>query len=707
MHPRPARRVLLAVLFTAIPSAAFAAFSPAPPPTRTAVVTDTLHGVPIADPYRWLEDKDAPETRTWVRAQMAYTMDQLGKVAGRDQVVAALAKYTRVDARTIPAVRGKRLFFTTRKADQQQPVLVMRETSDGQDVVLVDPNPMSPDHTTSVTLVNTSLDGRMLVYGIRKGGEDEIELHVYDVDKKAEVAGGLPKGRYFGVALDKQNKGFWYSRWAPEGSRIRYHRLTDDAAKDALVYGEGLGPTEIPAAGLSDNGRWLLIGVFVGSSGDDTRYYIKNVESNGPIVTIADTIHSAINVDMADDQLVIETNWKAPHHRVLVADAKKPQVQFWKEIVPESPDATIDNMTLAGGKIYLTVLQNVASKLRVYSLDGTAGGEVPLPGIGSLGSNQGGSGGMYGEWAGKEGYFQFSSFNRPPTIYRYDFTSGNAGAWWTSSAPFKADDYEVRQFTIRSTNDARVPFFVVARKGTPVDGSNKVLMGGYGGFNVSVTPAFSPFIAAWLELGGVYVSTNLRGGSEFGEAWHKDGMLANKQHVFDDFLNITQWVLTHGYCKREGLGINGGSNGGLLVGAAMTQRPDLYGAVLCQVPLLDMLRYDRFLVAKFWVPEYGSATNAEQFDWLRAYSPYQRVKTGVKYPAVMFVTGDSDTRVDPLHARKMAALMQSLNGDNPVLLHYDVSSGHAGGKSVDKSIEDNADLLQFLRWRLGMVPPTP
>ena len=693
-------RFLLAALLAALPSAALAAFSPAPPPTRVQVVTDTLHGVPIADPYRWLEDKDAPETRTWVKAQMAYTMDQLGKIAGRDQVVATLAKYGRVDSRTVPALRGKRLFFTTRKADQQQAVLAMRETSDGPDQVLVDPNPMSPDHSTSVALITTSIDGKMLIYGIRKGGEDEVELHVYDVDKKADVPGGLPKARYFGVSLDKQKQGFWYARWAPEGSRIRYHKLTDDPAKDVLVFGDGLGPTEIPSAGLSDNGRWLLIGVFVGSSGDDTRYYIKNVESNGPIVTIADTLHSSINLDTADDQLVIETNWKAPHRHVFVADAKKPQPQFWKEIVPESPDATIDNVSCAGGKVYVTVLQNVSSKLRVYSIDGKAAGEVPLPGIGSIG-------GMSGEWTGKEGYFQFSSFNRPPTIYRYEFGTGNAGPWWTSSAPFKSDDYEVRQFTIRSTGDARVPFFVVQRKGTAMDGTNKVLLGGYGGFNVSVTPAFSPFIAAWLDLGGVYVSANLRGGSEFGEAWHRDGMLANKQHVFDDFLNVTQWLLVHGYCKREGLGINGGSNGGLLVGAAMTQRPDLYGAVLCQVPLLDMLRYDRFLVAKFWVPEYGSATNAEQFDWLRAYSPYQRVKPGVKYPAVMFVSGDSDTRVDPLHARKMAALMQSLGGDNPVLLHYDVSSGHAGGKSVDKSIEDNADLLQFLRWRLGMVPPTP
>src|SRR5215831_5264524 len=319
MNPRTAGRVLIAALFAAtVPSAALAAFSPAPPPTRVQVVTDTLHGVPIPDPYRWLEDKDSPDTRAWVKAQMAYTMDQLGKVAGRDQVVAVLAKYSKVDARSTPFVRGKRVFFTTRKADQQQAVLAMRGTSDGPDVVLVDPNPMSADHSTSVNLVTVSLDGKLLIYGIRKGGEDEIELHVYDVDKKTDVPGGLPKARYFGVSLDKQKQGFWYARWAPEGSRIRYHRLTADPSQDALVYGDGLGPTEIPSAALSDNGRWLLIGVFVGSSGDDTRYYIKNVESNGPIVTIADTLHSSINLDMADDQLVIETNWNAPHRHVFV-----------------------------------------------------------------------------------------------------------------------------------------------------------------------------------------------------------------------------------------------------------------------------------------------------------------------------------------------------------------------------------------------------
>jgi len=701
MSPRLDRRVFAAALLVFLPGLARAAFTPAPPPTRVEVVRDTIHGIPFEDPYRWLEQKDAPETRDWVRAQMSYTQELLGKVPGRDEVLAILERHQKVDTRSLPSVRGSRLFFTTRAVGQQQAVLAMRETADGPDIVLVDPNPLSEDHTTSVTLVTVSRDGGTLIYGIRKGGEDEVELHVLDVAQRKEVPGGLPKARYFGVNFDKPKQGFYYARWTNQGSRVHYHKLGDDPAKDALVFGEKLGLTEIPFARVSDNGRWLMIGVAVGSSGDDTRLYLKNLEKDGPIVTVADDLKSSLDFDMADDQLVIHTNWQAPNHRVLVADARKPEPKNWKVVVPESPDAVIEDMSLVGGRLYLTVLKDVASRLRVYGLDGMVGGEVPLPGLGT-------TGGMSGEWEGKEGYFTFSSFNRPPTIYRYDFTTGNAKPWWKSSDPLDPDAFDVRQFSIRIGPNQKLPFYVVSRKGLQFDGKNRVLLSGYGGFNVAENPRFSPFVASWLELGGVYVSANLRGGSEFGEAWHRDGMLGNKQHVFDDFLNITQWLLTRGYCVRQGLGIMGGSNGGLLVGAAMTQRPDLYGAVLCQVPLLDMIRYHRFLVARFWVPEYGSSENEEQLNWLRAYSPYQRVKPGVKYPSVMFMTGDSDTRVDPLHARKMAALMQSLGGDNPVLLHYDTSAGHAGGKSVDKTIADDADRLQFLRWRLGMVSvPTP
>lgn len=696
MTPRIAGRALACVLLACLPASLFAA-APAPPPTRAAVVVDSIHGIPIEDPYRWLEDKDSPETRDWVRAQMSFTQQQLEKVPGRDEVMAILARHAKVDTRNVPTVRGRRLFFTARSADQQQAALVMRETADGPDVVLVDPNPLSADGNTSVALLNVSRDGKLLAYGLRKGGEDEVEFRLFDVDKRADTGEKLPRARYQGVSIDKQNKGFWYGRWSTEGTRIYFHRLGDDPAQDALVFGDGLGPEFIPSARMSPNGRWLMLSVSRGSASDDTKLYLKNIETNGPIVTVADTLKSNLSFDMAGDQLVIKTNWGAPNWRLFVADAKKPQPPNWKVLVPESPDAVIENVTPVGGRLYVTVLKEVTNRLRIYSMDGSSGGELPLPDLGSLS-------GVAGEWEGREAFFQFSSFHRPPTIYRYDLASGHAAPWWRSSDPFDPEAFEVRQFSIRSTNNARVPFFVVQRKGTQFDGKNRIVLSGYGGFNQNVRPQFSRFIASWLELGGVYVSANLRGGSEFGDAWHKDGMLANKQHTFDDFLNVTQWLLTRGYCMRQGLGIRGGSNGGLLVGAAMTQRPDLYGAVVCRAPLLDMLRYHRFLVARFWVPEYGSAENSEQFDYLRGYSPYQRVQKNVKYPSVMFVTGDADTRVDPLHARKMAALMQSLGGENPVLLHYDVSTGHTAAKGVDESLQDEADELQFLRWRLGMVP---
>ncbi|MFM7231389.1 MAG: prolyl oligopeptidase family serine peptidase [bacterium] len=694
MSPRPS--LLLALLLLTPPTA----HATAPPPTRAQVVVDSLHGIPVEDPYRWLEDKDAPETRDWVRAQMAHTQEQLARVGGRADVEAVLAKYTRTDTRSVPVVRGARLFLTARAADRQQPSIVMRERHDGPDVMLVDADALSADHTTSVTLLAVSRDGKRMAYGIRKGGEDEVELRLFDVDARRDLPGTLPKGRYTSVAFDRDGRALWYSRWSSEGPRLRWHRIGDDPAKDRVVFGDGLTPGMLLNARVSENGRWLLVTVSVGSSGDDQRLYLRNLERNGPFVTVADTLRASLRADLAGDRLVIETNWQAPNRRVLVADATKPQPENWRTVVPESPDAVVQSVTLAGGRLYVTVLQNVVSRMRVYSLDGSGGSDLPLPDMGTLSA-------MSGEWAGTDGYFQFSSFIQPPTLYRYTFHTGAAETWWRSAARFPSDVFEIRQFSIRSTHGAKVPFFVVARKGMPFDGSNRVLMGGYGGFNVSVTSQFTPFVASWLELGGVYVSTNLRGGSEFGEAWHRGGMLENKQRTFDDFLNVTQWVLTRGICLRKNLAINGGSNGGLLVGAALTQRPDLYGAVLCQVPLLDMLRYHRFLVARFWVPEYGSSEDREQFNWLRAYSPYQNVRAGVKYPAVMFVTGDADTRVDPLHARKMAARMQALGGENPVLLHYDVNAGHAGGKSVDKSIADNADLLQFLRWRLGMAPVTP
>lgn len=687
--------VLAALLVT---GAASAAEPPRPPASRTDAARDTLHGVVIEDPYRWLEDKDAPETRAWVAAQMAHTMARLGEVPGRDEVKQAIGRYARLESRGQPTVRAGRLFFIARGEGQQQGALVMRVGAGGPDRVLVDPNPLSPDHTTSVSLLDVSRDGRLVAYGLRKGGEDELEVHLLDPDTGKELPGGLPKARYFGFTIDPARRGAWFGRWEPRGSRVWYHRFGDAAGGSKLVFGEGLGPAEIPSPNLSDNGRWLLVSVSVGSAGDETRVYLREAAGDGPFVSVTDTLRAKVSAQFAGDTLLLETNWNAPNRRVMAVAAREPALKNWRELVPERPDAVIARTSAVAGRLVVGYLRNVQSEIVVHGRDGTRQGAIALPGPGTASTPS-------GEWTGSEAYYSFSSFNRPPTLYRHDFASGASAEWWRSPADFDTDRFVVRQVWATSRDGARVPMFVAQRTEMTYDGSHPVLMSGYGGFNVSQAARWSSTVAAWLDMGGVYVLTNLRGGSEFGEAWHRAGMRDRKQNTFDDFIACAEWLVAQGYCTSAKLAIMGNSNGGLLVGAAMTQRPELFGAVVCQVPLLDMLRYQRFLVARFWVPEYGSAEDPEQFRWLRAYSPYHRLVPGTAYPPVMFVTGDSDTRVDPLHARKMAARMQALGGPNPVLLHYDVASGHAGGKSVDRSIDDTADVLQFLRWQLGMTKP--
>ena len=690
-------RYALRLAFTAALLTSAAAVACAQPPaTRVQVVRDTLHGVVIEDPYRWLEDQSSAETRAWVRDQMAWTRAQLAQAPGREALVATLSRFSKVDNRSMPRVVAGQQFFTARKADQQQGMLVMKRTPDGPDEVLVDANPLSEDHSVSVSLVDVSRDGKWIAYGVRKGGEDEVEVRLLDVDTKQEAAPPMPRARYYGLTISPDRKGCWYGKWEKAGSRVWWHRFGDDPAADKAIFGEGKDPREIISPALSEDGKWLLVQSNTGSTGDQTKLWIRPAAGNGAFTVVSDTLHASLRANVAGDQIYLRTNWNAPNGRLMVADARKPGIAHWRELVPERKNAVLEGVSIVGGKLALRWLVNVSSQIEITALDGTLVSTVKLPGLGSATN-------VTGEWNGTEGWYSFSSLTRPQTIYRYDFTTGASTEWWRSPVPFDSDRYDLRQVWYISKDGTKVPMFVAAPKGIAFDGTHPTIMTGYGGFNLSQTPAFSPRAAAWLEMGGVYVLTCLRGGGEFGESWHRAGMLAKKQNTFDDFLYAAQWMLTHGYCTPEKLGIFGGSNGGLLVGAAMTQRPDLFGAVVCSVPLLDMLRYQNFLVARFWVPEYGSSEDPAQFPWLRAYSPYHHVKSGVKYPAVMFVSGNSDTRVAPLHARKMAALMQAQHGEQPVLLHYDAESGHSAGKGVDRGIEDLADELQFLRWRLGLA----
>ncbi len=665
------------------------------PATRPDSVREVLHGVEIVDPYRWLESKDSPETRAWIGAQNEFTESVLGAQPGSAAIRSRLEQLLKVDQVTVPYERGGRTFYTKRSADQNLPVLTVRRGPDGAEEVLVDPHSWSADHTISAHILDVSDDGRLLAYGTRKGGEDEVTVTLLDLETRKELPDRLPRARYFGVSIQSDRKGFYYSRFGAEGSRVYHHRMGSDPAKDSLLFGEGYGPGKIIASRLSEDGRHLLIAVYYGSATDRSEVYVLDVAAGGPVVPIVNDIEAYFDPDIAGDRVYLQTNWKASNNRILEVDLAHPSRDRWREVVPEG-EAVIESFSLAGGKIFVNALQNVVSTVRVYSQGGKLERTIGFPALGSVSA-------IRGRWAGSEAYFSFSSFVVPSTIYRYGIASGERKEWWKPSVPISTDPVEVRQVWYASKDGTRIPMFLVHRKGLKLDGTNPTLLTGYGGFTISETPTYKPLAALWVERGGVYALPNLRGGGEFGEAWHRAGMLSKKQNVFDDFLAAADWLVANRYTGTDRLAISGGSNGGLLVGAALTQAPEKFRAVVCSVPLLDMLRYHQFLVARFWVPEYGSSENPEQFRVLQAYSPYHHVTKGVSYPAVLFVTGDSDTRVDPLHARKMTALLQASTGsDRPVLLHYDTKLGHAGGKPVSKQIDDLTVELTFLFWQLGV-----
>ncbi len=694
----PQLKFCLILLLTALMTAlvwAGATDKKQPPKSRTDNVKEILHGVEVVDPYRWLEDQDSPETRAWIYAQNEYTMSLIGEFSGREKLKQRLTELMKIDVIGMPRAYSGRYFFTKRAADQDLSVIYMRQGLEGEDEVLVDPHTMSEDLRTSVNIQTVSTDGKLLVYGVRQGGEDEISVHFFDVDKRQDTPLQLPKARYFGLSLTPDKSGFYYTRHGKEGSRFYFHKMGTELADDKQLFGEGYDPGKIIFGGLSEDGRYILIHVMHGSAGK-TEVYYQNVSESGPIVTVVNDIEAQTFGQIAGDQLFLQTDWQSPNKRILVYDLTRPSQKpsEWREVIPES-DAPISGYTLAGGKIFVNYLENVVSKVKVFEPDGKYVRDIAFPAIGSVG-------GVAGRWDSNEAFFSYSSFHIPNTIYRYDIADGSKKVWAKLNIPIKSDNIEVKQVWYESKDKTRVPMFLVHAKGLKLDGSNPTYLTAYGGFNVNVTPRFSSTAALWIELGGVYAVPNLRGGGEFGEDWHKAGMFGNKQNVFDDFIAAAEWLINQKYTNSSKLAIRGGSNGGLLVGAALTQRPELYKAVICGYPLLDMVRYHQFLVARFWTPEYGSSEDPEQFKYLHAYSPYHNVKKGAKYPSVLFTTGDADTRVAPLHARKMTALLQAATGsENPVMLYYDTKSGHSAGKPVSQQIEDSTITFSYLLWQLG------
>ncbi|HEX2715286.1 MAG TPA: prolyl oligopeptidase family serine peptidase [Candidatus Acidoferrales bacterium] len=707
INHRTPRSGLLAAIFAAVvmaaPARSQSAAPNAPPKTRADNFKEVLHGVELEDPYRWLEDQQSPETRGWIDAQNAYTDALLGKLPGREGLKRRLTALLEVDSIEPPIERNGRYFFRKRLASQDQFVLYMRKGLHGSDAVLIDPHPMSPDHTTNVNFASISKDATLLVYTIRQGGEDETSPRLFDVDARKDLPDRLPKARYARISLTPDKTGIYYSRLTPEGPRVYLHKVGSDAAGDLEIFGKGYGPEKIIVSWLSDDGRYLVIHVLHGSAADRTEVYLQDVAKQGPIVPLVNDIPARFFAYVAGDTVFLHTNWNAPKGRILSTGVQDLAREHWREVVPQS-DAVIEDVAPVGGRLAVLLTQNASSRLKLYEPGGKLIRELELPAIGSVSS-------LGGRWTSKELFFTFESFHIPETIYRYDLAKHAQEVWARRAVPIESGKYDLKQAWYASKDGTKIPMFLVYPKGIKLDGTNPTLLGGYGGFNVSETPAFTPRAAAWISSGGVFAYANLRGGGEFGEEWHRAGMLGKKQNVFDDFIAAAEWLIQNKYTRPSRLAIRGNSNGGLLVGAALTERPDLFGAVVCGFPLLDMVRYHKFLVAKYWVPEYGSSDDPEQFKYILAYSPYHHVTPGTKYPPTLLISGDSDTRVAPLHARKMAARLQAAQAASslprPVLLHYDTKAGHSAGVPISKQVDDLTDEFAFLFWQLGVSPAPP
>jgi prolyl oligopeptidase len=668
---------------------------PPPPPTEAKPVIDAFAGQSISDPYRWLEDGKSPETRAWIHSQMQYTEDYLSKVKGRPEIVKRLSALEHVEDFGYPEERHGNYFFTKRLPDENQSSIYTRQGLHGTDERLIDATKLSADQNTSVHIDDISEDGTLLVYGIQEGGADERSIHLLDLKTRKDLPDTLPKARYFGVSLSPDKQGLYYSRVEESGSMVYYHRLFTPMSSDPLLFGkkfndDTFGPMDLISAGVTENGRYLLISVAHGVPAKRVDLYAKDLrQPDSPIRSMVHGIDNQFYPINHEDSLYIVTDYQAPNYRVIRVDMNDPAPSKWQTIVPEGKDV-ISYAPIVGGKLFVTGLHDVVTQTRIYTLDGKQTGTVTYPTIGSASP-------MFGRENSQNGFYSFESFIIPGTLYHYDIATGKREVFAQPKVPFDSDQYEVRQVFYTSKDGTRIPMFISSKKGLKRAGTAPVLMWAYGGFNVTLEPEFNPEYAWWIEQGGYYAQPNLRGGGEYGENWHKAGMFERKQNVFDDFYAAAEYLIDNHYTTSARLAIRGRSNGGLLMGAAMTQRPDLFGAIWCGYPLLDMLRYQNFLVGRWWTTEYGSADDPHQFAYLIKYSPYHNVKAGAKYPAIMFKTGDSDTRVDPLHARKMTAKMQAENGgERPILLHYEVQAGHSSGVSIRQKVNDTADELSFL-----------
>jgi len=679
------------------------------PQTRKGEQVDDYHGTKVADPYRWLEDDNSADTAKWVEAENKVTFGYLDKIPYRAQVKQRLEQLYNYAKYTPPFRKGELLFYTKNDGLQNQNVVYTQKGLDGAPEVLLDPNKFSADGTTRLGLFEVSRDGRYAAYGMEVGGSDWQEVHVLDVAAKKDLSDDLKWLKFGGGAW--AGNGFFYSRFNEpekghelssknEFQKVYFHKLGDPQAKDELVYEDKANPQRFHFVGTTDDERFAILMIAdpgIGKRGNAIYYrdLSKNEKTFTPIVSeITDDSYNV--VDNVGDKLLIVTDHGAPNRKVMLFDPANPKAA-WKEVIPEKPEA-LSNVSSLGGKLFATYLKDVASRVYVYSFTGELENEIALPGAGTTSGFDGGKGDT-------SAFYLYTSMNYPTTVFRYDLGTKKSSVFKAPEIPnFRPEDYETKEVFYNSKDGTRVPMFLVHRKGLKLDGTNPTLLYGYGGFNVTLQPTFSSLRLALLEQGFVFASANMRGGGEYGEKWHEAGIKLRKQNVFDDFIAAAEWLVANKYTSPEHLAINGASNGGLLVGAVMNQRPDLFRVGLPQVGVMDMLRFQKFTIGWNWAADYGSSDNADEFKALYAYSPLHNIKAGAKYPAMLITTADHDDRVVPAHSFKYAATMQAeASRANPVLIRIDTMSAH-GSSNTAKAIALTADLYSFMFWNLGVTP---
>jgi len=676
------------------------------PTTRKTDQVDDYHGTKVADPYRWLEDPDSEETKAWVEAQNQITFGYLGEIQVREKIKQRLTQLWNYEKYGSPFKEGDRYFYFKNDGLQNQSVLYTLTSLDAEPTVLIDPNILSEDGTIALSGLSISEDGKLMAYGLSTSGSDWNEWKVRDVETGNDLSDHLNWVKFSGASWTHDGQGFFYSRYdepneatkledANYYQKLYYHKLGTPQSEDTLIYHRPDQKEWMFGAGVTEDGRYLIISIDRGTDPKNLVFYKDLQTPDSPIVELISEFEASYSfIDNDGDIFWFRTDLDAPRGRVIAIDTKNPPLSplangGWKEVIPQVAE-TLEGIGLLNNQFIADYLKDARSSIKIFNLDGSFVREVELPGIGS-------AGGFGGKRYDTETFYTFTSFTTPNTIYRYDMVSGESRVFRKANVDFNGDEYETRQVFYSSKDGTQVPMFITHKKGLQLDGNNPTYLYGYGGFNVSLSPNFSISRLVWMEMGGVYAIANLRGGGEYGEDWHQAGTKLNKQNVFDDFIAAAEWLIDNKYTKPQKLAIAGGSNGGLLVGACMTQRPDLFGAAIPAVGVMDMLRFHKFTIGWAWCSDYGSPENSEEFKALYAYSPLHNLKPGTAYPATMITTADHDDRVVPAHSFKFAAALQAAHrGEKPVLIRIETKAGHGAGKPTSKIIEELADEWAFL-----------